>query len=500
MTNTPKRLNVTTNMQRRQLLQLGVGLGALPLLNACGQSGLPPTVAVPAPPVPAPSPVPTPAPTPVPVPQTAVRGIHVSYTGDLASSRTLTWFTDGLENPGTVAEWGPVTAEMNAEQLTMAPFPMRTEGSASPAFDIEVLTHRVDLTDLPANTAIRYRVGDGNDFSSVRVFQPTPSGDFRFVHFGDSSTSAAAQEVMARTKASAPDFFIVAGDLAYANGTQEVWDTWFDQIDHLASHIPMVTCPGNHEAKDGGGLGYSSRVSQPDAETYYSFTYNRVHFCLSTAGCLLSEDPESVAALATELAWIEADLAEAALRRAAGSIDFIIFVQHYTIWTDSEGRDPGNLSLIALEEDILVRYGVDMVLAGHDHIYERSKPMAFGMALPVGYVQVTQGGGGQSLYSVVENPAAWSEIVTARHGYSEYAVSNGLISIKSWAVSDEEGSLLPEPELIDSFSIEKRLPTVAASFVQPQRSRKKLLKDFDAIVAHTRQRNALHDIAEMLHP
>ena len=489
-----QRHNVTTQLQRRQFLQFGAGLAALPLLPGCGESGVAAIPVAAAPPA-------TPPTTPVPVtPKSAVRGIHASFTGDLATSRTLTWFTDGLTDPGSLVEWGPVTPGMSAAQILSAPLPMRTEGSASPAYGIDVLTHRVDLTGLPADMAIRYRVGSSNDFSDIRTLKPMPKGDFRFVHFGDSSTSKAAQEVFARTRENDPDFFVLAGDLSYANGEQAVWDEWFDLMDPMASRIPMVSCPGNHENKDGGGLGYTSRVSQPDAETYYSFDYHKIHFCLSTAGCLLGEDAASVQALATELAWIDADLAQAAARRALGEIDFIVFVQHYTIWTNDDSRSPGNASLIALEEQILLRYGVDLLLVGHDHIYERSKPMAYGLPNPLGYVQVTQGGGGQSLYGVLAAPASWSQIVLPRHGFSEYAVSDGTISVKSWAVSDGEGNILSSPELIDSFTMARRLPALAASFAQPQLGKKKLLVDFDAIVQHTRQRNALHDVAEMLHP
>jgi hypothetical protein len=498
MRKTPKRQNVTTNLLRRRLLQGGAGLVALPLLDGCGPASedamLPAT--------PAPSPVPGPVPVPVPVTKSAARGIHVSYPESVGSGRTITWFTDGLADPGSVVEWGPVAANMTAAEIASLPMPLRTEGTATPAYGIEVLTHRVDLTDLPAGSAIRYRVGDGTSFGPVHVLQALPeAGGFCFIHFGDVSASEAAQANFRCTREQAPDFFIVAGDLAYANGEQAIWDTWFDAAEVAAAAIPMITCPGNHEAKDGGGAGYTSRVSTPGAETYYSFDVQRVHFCCSTAGCLLTEEnPASVAALAEELVWMETDLAAAAARRAAGEIDFIVFVQHYTIWTNEDGRDPANPSLVAVEEDMLLRYGVDLLLVGHDHIYERSKPMAYGLPVPTGYIQVTQGGGGQSLYEILANPASWSATLQLRHGYSLYTVTDGLIEVESWAVSDDQGVLLPAPEKIDAFSVPRRLPALAATHALPARSRSLLLNQFDAVVADTLRRNAAHDAAEHLAP
>lgn len=490
MTKPPSALSLPplSDPRRRLLLKAGVGLLGLPLINACGSSEPVAATGTPPPPVPPPTAV-----------ETAVRGIHVSYTEDIASGRSVTWFTDGLEDPGSVLEWGPVEPGMSATDLATLPLPNRVEGAATQAFGIEVLTHRADIAAAPADRAIRYRVGSEGDFSSVRVLQPTPSDGFRFIHFGDSGVNAAGARVMTESLARAPDFVLIAGDLSYANGDQAIWDQWFDQLDPLASQIPVMYSPGNHEAKDGGGAGYTSRLSLPGAENYYSFDVQRVHFCVSTAGCLLTEeDPASAAALAQELFWIETDLAQAAARRAAGEIDFIVFVQHYTIWTNEDGRDPANPSLVALEEGILLRYGVDLLLVGHDHIYERSKPMAYGLPVPTGYVQVTQGGGGQSLYEVLASPASWSAIAVVRHGCTVFQVAAGSITAQSWAVSDETGTLLPTAELIDEFSLTPRGLLPSAAFAQPARSAAELLARWPEVVAHTRRRNALHDLGERM--
>ncbi|WP_373092229.1 metallophosphoesterase [Zhongshania sp.] len=95
-----------------------------------------------------------------------------------------------------------------------------------------------------------------------------------------------------------------------------------------------------------------------------------MHFLVTTAGALIGDGT-----LPKELLNIEADLASAALRRLRGKIDFIIVMQHFTIWTDQLDRSPANFSLVALEENIFMRYGVDIVIVGHDHVYQRSAPM-----------------------------------------------------------------------------------------------------------------------------
>ncbi|MDT0498385.1 hypothetical protein RM530_13580, partial [Algiphilus sp. W345] len=103
----------------------------------------------------------------------------------------------------------------------------------------------------------------------------------------------------------------------------------------------LVAVPvGNHQAKDGGGDGYDSRIHQLGQNFYYGFDHGRVHFFCSTAGCLL-DGVISAASLATELLAMEAGLAQA----ARGEIDFIVVARHYTIWTSEDGRTPPKLGL-----------------------------------------------------------------------------------------------------------------------------------------------------------
>ena len=184
-----------------------------------------------------------------------------------------------------------------------------------------------------------------------------------------------------------------------------------------------MAAAGNHESKDGDGLqsgkAFKSRLTHPDpllnnlnpnpGSTYYGFDIGRVHFFVSSAGALIDDFT-----LAEELINLEIDLAKAALRRARGELDFIILIQHYPIWTDQDGRSPANLTLVALQENFLLRYGVDLLLVGHDHIYQRSVPMGFGIPSRLGYVQVLTGTGGQSVRLFDDNGIQrWSASLVA---------------------------------------------------------------------------------------
>lgn len=456
-------------LTRRHLLRAGLAGSSLLLLPACAR--LPGSIAAAVPPKAGPG-----------VP----RGLHVSFTEDPKTTRTLTWFTDGLEDPGSVLQFGPVTPGMTAEQVQTQMFPGETQGSTEAAFGVESITHRATMRGLDPALPIRYRVGGGERWSPVHVLAPGSRGAFRFAHFGDHGMSDYSRMTVQRVLERSPDFFLLAGDLSYANGDQSKWSPYFDLLEPLTARVPMMAAAGNHEDEDNGGLAYKSRTTHPGAGTYYAFDYNNVHFIISTAGCLINDGT-----LAQELLFLEAQLAQAALRRAAGQIDYIAVVQHFTTWTDEEGRSPSNPTLVALEEHLLVRYGVDLLLNGHDHEYQRSVPFAYGTPNPLGYVQVINGVGGVGVRSF-SGQQAWSAAQKLRYGFTEYEVNGPMIRATAWAIGEKDGPLLAQPEIMDQFEVPARGLAAARLAAQAPRPQQQVLAQFDGVARHTRERNRRH--------
>lgn len=458
---------------RRRLLRstLGIGgLAGLPWLGGCGSGGTALDGG------------------PIGMPATGPRGLHLSFGADPSRERFVTWFTDGLDPKGSVLEFGSVDEGLPLD----APFPERVLGEASPTFGVDAMTHRARLVGFDPDKPLRYRVSDGERFSPVQVAQPIPREGYRICHFADNGLTAAAAWVQDAVMRRQPHFFLLPGDLSYADGDQPLWDQWFQRMEPLAATAPMVCCGGNHEENDGNGEGWLSRVSHPypngplgrPARGWYAYDVHRIGYVVSTGGSFIADGR-----LAEELLFVETALARAALRRAAGEIDFIAFVMHYTIWTDQEGRGPNNPALVLLVENILVRYGVDLVLVGHDHVYQRSLPMAFGRPNPRGYIQVTAGHGGKSMrgFDPISN---WSAVDATRYGFSEYEVSGDRITARSYAVDREDNSFAGgELTLLDEFSLSRRSVDLAAQAVQPPRTPDILLADLRAIEADTRRRN-----------
>lgn len=414
----------------------------------------------------------------------APRGVHLSFTQDARRTTTATWFTDGLQDPGSVVEFGPVEGGMTPADIRSAPLPFTAEGSAAQAPGVEALTHEATMIGLTPGGEVRYRVGRPDAWSAVRTFAPAPAGrKFTFAHVGDYGLTADSRATTGFLAARRPDLVLVAGDLAYANGTQPVWDAWFDAIEPLAASVPLMAAPGNHEAKDFGGQTFKARMSHPGAESFYSFDYANIAFVVSTAGVFLADGT-----IAQELAEMDLALANAAVRRAAGEIDFIAVLQHNPLWTDHESRGPLNPSLVAVEEQILQRHQVDLLLVGHDHFYERSLRMAYGQPGAAGYVQVISGGGGQSLYDFVPPEAfqSWSAAHHKRFHCVLYEVDGGQITGRVYATD------VPGGELLDTFDVRSRRP--AQLEVVPARSREAIAAELPADLSFSRRTLALSDL------
>lgn len=474
---------------RRHFLRQGAyGGGALLLPDWIGgcDSGRPLSTGLPPPTEP-------PIEPPPPAGKYLPRGLHLSWTADPRTSRTITWFTDGGEAPISFVEFGPVTPGMSEETIAQAPLPGRVEASTTPTPGVSAYTHKATASGLDPELPMRYRVGSDEGWSPVQVVRPTPSGDeFRFCHFGDHGIGPASTTMLRSVAARQPDFLLIAGDISYANGDQPLWDVYLDAFaaDYGARNL-VVTAPGNHEEEDNNGQTYRNRFACPGSTaspdgTFYSFDLGRCHFVISTGGCFATDGT-----LAQEILFLETDLAQAALRRAAGEIDFIVVCQHFTIWTDNEGRNPANFSLVLLQENILVRYGVDLLLVGHDHIYQRSQPMAFGQPNPLGYVQITAGTGGKSFYTLLPQ-SNWSAFgLQDAHVFVEYSVSRGSISAITRRVDPVTGLTAA----VDEFTISRRAGLSAGRAVQPARSLAALGRpidgDYDLLARRTRFDNRL---------
>lgn len=258
-------------------------------------------------------------------------------------------------------------------------------------------------------------VGAGT-FSMAR----TGAYPFRFTAFGDQSTASAALPMIEQIKKLGPSLHLFAGDLSYADITglggpgdvlrPGVWDKWIAQNDPVASRIPWMCAPGNHEMEPGfamhGYAGLLTRVpiggSSPlEIPVASKFQVGSVGFVGLDTNDVSYEIPANRGwTQGRQTTWLRQTLG--AMRGPDTGIDFIVVFMHASPYTSNSDHasDAGiRESWVPLFE----KYNVDLVISGHNHCYERTLPIRKGLptARTSNYVDsskgttyVTAGGGG----------------------------------------------------------------------------------------------------------
>jgi len=176
------------------------------------------------------------------------------------------------------------------------------------------------------------------------------------------------------------DLFLMLGDNAYNNGTDaEHQNAVFNIYTSILKNTPLFPTPGNHEFGNGStssasGTGpYYDIFNLPTAgesgglasgtEAYYSFDYGNIHFINMDS----HDSDRSVGGAMYN--WLQNDL-------AATTQDWIIAYWHHPPYSKGSHDSDAEGQLIQIRQNflpLLESYGVDLVMSGHSHSYERSK-------------------------------------------------------------------------------------------------------------------------------
>ncbi len=317
--------------------------------------------------------------------------------------------------------------------------------------------HAVKLTGLSPGRTYNYVVEACGSVTGLRRFRTASGPETTRVHFtalGDFGTGGSKQlEVLKQlTPARAGELLLTLGDNAYSSGTEsEFQSRMFKPMATLLREVPLFPSPGNHEYVTHSAQPYLDNFYLPannpqNTERYYSFDWGPVHFVSLDSNC--STGSTGVCTMAAQKSWLAQDLA--ATRRPWKVVFF-----HHPPW--SSGDHGSSTRMRDTFAPLFEQYEVDLVLTGHDHNYERSKPMKGNAVAPAGtrgipYLVV--GSGGATLRSFPGSQPSWSAFRdNTSMGYLDVVVDGGTLTTK---FITSTGSVR------DTLTLKKTLPTAAS--------------------------------------
>lgn len=196
--------------------------------------------------------------------------------------------------------------------------------------------------------------------AAVEITLPNTEASTKFAVIGDSGSGAGRQYQLAAQFAAAYrafpfSFVLMLGDNIYGSERPRDFERKFT-IPYKAvldAGVPFYAALGNHDEPN---VQIHFKPFNMDGRRYYTFRKNDIEFFAIDSTYMSTE----------QVRWLEKALADS---NAPWKVAFM----HHPIY--SSGRRHGSdVELRAFIEPLLVKYGVSVVLAGHEHFYERLKP------------------------------------------------------------------------------------------------------------------------------
>lgn len=375
-----------------------------------------------------------------------------------------------------VVRWRTAAATASVVRYGTAPGQLTAVASTgSPTTE-----HVVPLTGLTAHTRYYYAAGDGTtdlvgpDLAHTFVTAPargarTPT---RLWVLGDSGTAdanarAVRDAYLATDRTRGTDLWLMLGDNAYTSGTDAQYQrAVFDTYPEVLRQAVLWPTFGNHDAISADSATQSGPYydtftlpAQGEAggvpsgtEAYYSFDYGNIHVV-----CLDSTESDRSPA-GPMLTWLAQDLAAS---RAALQADWTIAFFHHAPYTKGSHNSDTETELVEMRQNavpILEAGGVDLVLSGHSHSYERSMLVA-------GHTGVSS-----TLTSAMVLDASRGD-AAGSGGYRKVTGAPGAVYVTAGSSGMVSGGLLNHPVMRESLNtlgslvIDVEGPRLALRFV-----------------------------------
>lgn len=271
-----------------------------------------------------------------------------------------------------------------------------------------VTDHEVKVTGLSPMTKYYYSIGalkdtlqgDADNYFFT-LPRPGEKGKYRIGVFGDCGTNNVMQhnirdEFLKYLGTDYLNAWILVGDNSYQNGTDAQYQPNFFNVykDRLLKQSPVFPAPGNH---DYGNIDFYGRdvpkrfydvayyrvFSMPTEgesggvpshnQSFYSFDIGNIHFLSLDSYGREADGAKMYDTLSAQAQWVKKDLEQNKNKQ------WVVAYWHhppYTMGTHNSDEEQDLVQIRGSFIKILERYGVDLIICGHSHLYERSRLMA----------------------------------------------------------------------------------------------------------------------------
>ena len=377
---------------------------------------------------------------------------NLQLTGNDAFSATLTrgpYLQMGSQTAITV-RWRTATSQNSRIEIgtSFGSYPTVITDAAN------VTEHIVSITGLSPDTKYYYRIGNSTNMGAPdadKFFKTVPptttTGKVRIIAFGDCGRGNIAYQdenlanyrnFLTTNGIDAADAWILLGDNAYNSGTDAEYTTNFFDIygDNLLKNHKLYPSPGNHDYGNNTGnkssraMPYYNCFTVPQAgecggvasnkPNFYSFDIGNIHF-LSLDSWGIETDLTHMGTSGSTMlkTWIDADL-------AGNTQKWTVAYWHHAPYTKGSHDSDAESELAAIRQNFITYLesrGVDMILCGHSHGYER------------GYLLKNYTGSWSSfnagIHAVSTSSATYTSNSTCPYVYNSTPLNHGTVYVVS---------------------------------------------------------------------
>jgi 3',5'-cyclic AMP phosphodiesterase CpdA len=297
--------------------------------------------------------------------------------------------------------------------------------------------------------------------------------EFNIIATADVGCSIRAQENIKNIEKLNPELFLVSGDLSY----EKTPDCWFDMTKSLDSKTKVTI--GNHDDyEDEGTTGEQLKKAYMDHynldKSYYSFDYRNVHVLLLDTQLEpwidTLESTAVVSALKVDNEQYQFVLEDLEKTSQNKNIDWIFVMFHKPMYPPLSKQFKA-YTIRDNYQPIFDKYGVDLVIQGHNHIYSRTLPLSLNkldisqpivdknsrstsnnniFTNPQGIIFLIVGVGGEELHKIENAPYYVANQYNKGFGFADIKIDGKRLDVKFYDIN--LNCQLKEQEVIDPQS------------------------------------------------